>query len=243
MGIPHDGSFGAYHLSPSLEVATVLIDDRRHHGAHIEGALTSWVRFVVKDLANGLEVEPFLRSKDEVTYRTRCGVFAFEKPRHLLARGDVAVPVVFEERLIRLGQVTRVVLRLAIRPHHPFEAANRLFVFRRHGPRRFESSAPGQHHGGARGHDEGTLGVHQHGGERVEVTLRANVDSLHDQIDLATRLGEMNDTTHHTRGGVEVFGAAVHRDLCTTRYGNPLDGNATFFCEVECCDQSIALAQ
>ena len=66
-------------------------------------------------------------------------------------------------------------------------------------------------------------GVHQHGGLGVPVGLGAHVDAVHHHVDLAARLGELDDPTQDERDPVHVLGAAVRRDLRPRGEGQPVD--------------------
>ena len=78
---------------------------------------------------------------------------------------------------------------------------------------------------------------------RIPRSRGTDVDARDDEIDLATVLGEVDDPTHDARGGVEVLGATVHRDLCATRNRHPLERDFELVREVERSDDAVALAQ
>jgi len=98
-----------------------------------------------------------------------------------------------------------------------------------------------EHHGGARCHDQHAAGVLQHRGERVEVALRADVHAVHDDVNDTTRLGEGDDAPHDARRGVEILGAAVHRDARATRDRDPLHRQPQTLGQIQDRDDPIAL--
>ena len=52
MSIPDHGGLGRSHAGPALQRRMVLIDDRHHHLANIEGFLAAGIGFVREDLAD-----------------------------------------------------------------------------------------------------------------------------------------------------------------------------------------------
>ena len=161
-----------------------------------------------------------------------CGQWMVASPggpvpaRPRLAGDHVGVAVVLVEHPEGIAEVGRVVLRLAVRSHDALEAADRHLVLGRHGARGLEGGPAGQHHRGLRRHHQNAAIVGQHGGEGVEVALCSHVDAVEKDVDHAARLREGDDAADDASGGVEVLGAAVHRDPGAARDRHPLDRNA-----------------
>ena len=132
--------------------------------------------------------------------------------REALARRRVGVLVVGEQDAAGAREVGRAVLRLAVRAHDALVAADAEVVLRGDPARVVERLLAGEHHRALGRHHEDALGVHEHRRLGVPVRLRADVDAGDDDVDLAARLGEVDDAPQRGRDPVHVLGAGVHRD-------------------------------
>ena len=208
--VPDDRGLGAAPAAPALEPARVLVDQGAHQRAHGEGPLASGVGVGREDLGDGRESLLALVGREaDVSFRR---VARREAPRRRLPGRVIARGVVVEQDRIGLREVARLVVRVAARPHDHLVAADPDLVLGRDPARELERDATREHHRGSGQHDQDAPRLQTHGGERVEVALRAYVDAQQDQVDLATLISELDQAAHHSRSGVEVLGSALHGD-------------------------------
>ena len=199
--------------------------------------------FASDEKTSPIDVKPSSPSYgDSVTSRSS-GSDVSTRRGAALARHDVAAGVVLEQDRVRVGEIARLVLRLAVRAHDALVAAHAHLVLGRDAARELERRASGQHHRRVREHDQNAARAQAHRGERVEVALRADVDAGQDQVHLAATVGERDEPAHDARGGVEILGAAVHRDARARGDGDPLDRQTLPLGQVEGRDDAVALGR
>ena len=199
----------------------VLVGDRTHHRADVEGQLALGVDVVGEDVADRQDraAVEVVREVPHVAVGWVGGRCPAGEP---LTGSDVGVVVVGQQHTDRPRQVGGPVLALAVRSHDPLVAADAEVVLGRHAARVVERLLAGEHHRAVGGHHEDALGVHQHRRLGVPVRLGADVDAGDDDVDLVAGLGELDQPAQHGGDPVHVLGAAVHRDAGAGRQGEPL---------------------
>ena len=238
--VPHDGDLGIAPARPSFERRVILVADGLHHPPDVEGLLAPGVGRVAEHVADGLEVGAVELAVPEAAHVAIGGVGRRRPSREPIACQHVGVIVVPQQDAAGLGQVAREVLRLAVGSHDPLVAADPEVVFCRDRARVVERGLAGQHHRALGHHHEDAARVHQHGRLGVPVGLRAHVDARDDDVDLAARLGELDDPAKHAADPVHVLGAALHRDLRAGREREPLERHAHRLGQVEACEDAPA---
>ncbi len=179
-----------------------------------------------------------MRESGDVAIRR---VFRRNSAGPLLARDDVGVVVVLQQHLERTHQIRRPVLRLPIGAHDAVVAADAVVVLRGDTARIVERLLAREDHRRIRRHHEDALRVHQHRRLGVPIRLRADVDSGDDDVDLATRLSELDDAFQSCADPVHVLGAGFHRDTGPGGNRKPFDRDLQFLGQVQCCDDPGAL--
>ncbi len=197
-----------------------------------KGFLRSGLVSAREDLADRREVRAgcVVREERHVTVRR---VARGDAARTGLAGADVGVVVVRHEDGAGAGEVLGPVLRLAVRAHDAVVAADAEVVLGRDATGEVERLLAGEHHGAVGRHDEDALGVHEHRRLGVPVGLGADVDAGDDDVDLAARLGELDDPLEGPGHPVHVLGAGVHRDARAGREGVPLERDLHLLGEVD----------
>ena len=211
----------------------VLVDDRHHHFANVEGFLPPGIGLVRQDLADQREALLAVRAVRIDSHVAIDGIGRRGPPGEPLARRHVGVVIVAQQNVAGFIDVARPVLRLAVDAHDAVVAANALIVFGRDAAGVVQRALAGEHHRRFRRHDQNAPSVHEHGGFGVPVGLRADVDPVHHQIHFAARLRELDQAAQDAGDPIHVLHAAVHRDLGAGRDGEPLQGNALRFGQIQ----------
>ena len=233
MRVPDHRRLAAAQIAPALERREVAIDRRSHHLADLERLLAIGVVLGAEDLADGRETRAALRTVRVVAHVAIARIGRLRAPREPFPRRDVAVIVMAKQDLQRLGDAARPVLRLAVRAHDAVVAADAFVVLGGDAPGILEGLLPGEHHGRSGGHHQDPLGVHEHGRFGVPVRLRADGDSQHHHVDLASPLGELDDPAQDARDPVHVLGAARHRDLRARAHLEPFHRGPELLRQIE----------
>ncbi len=236
-GVDHHGGVGVRHARPAFGARVVGVADRRDHRADVEGLLAIRVVRGGEDLPHRRELARVRIVRHVPGER----VGGLGPARARLARGHPGALVVPHQDAERAGQVRRPVLGLPVGAHHAVVAADAEVVLGRDPAGEVQRLLAGQHHGRIGGHDQDALGVHQHGRLGVPVRLRADVDAGHHDVDLATRLGELDDAAQRGAHPVHVLGAGIHRDPRPRAERVPLHRDAELLGQVEGGDDPAAL--
>ena len=199
VGVPHHRRLRAPHVGPALERGVVGVDRRAHHAADVERLLAAGVGLLGEHVADARQRRARSRCAASRGRRGRRGSLRRGATRKAFAGSDVGVLVVREQDAARGRQVVRPVLALAVGTHDSLVPADPEVVLGRDRARVVERLLAGQHHRARRRHDEDAARVHQHRRLGVPIRLRADVDAGDDDVDLASRLRELDDPPQHAR--------------------------------------------
>ena len=240
MHVLHHRRLRVSHAGPALQDRVVLVGQRPHHSPDIESLLAVGVGRRAEDLADGREVRVRM-SVRELGDVAIDGVVRADTPRRRFAGGDIGVVVVSHEDVAGGGQVRCPVLGLPVGSHDPVVATDAEVVLSRDAAGEVQRLLAGEHHRRVRSHDQNTTRVHQHRGFGVPIGLRADVDAVHDNVDLAAILRELHNPLQRSRDPVHILRTGVHGDASAGGQRVPLDRNLHLLSEIQSGDHPAAL--
>ena len=219
----------------------VLIDDRLHHLANLESLLSAGVGFIGQDVADARETLLTVFAVDIIANVALDRVASLSGPGESFARLDVSVVVMTHQNVTRFIDVFGPVLCLSVQAHDAVVAADALVIFGGDAAGIIQRAFSGQDHGGFGRHHQDAASVHEHGGFGVPIRLGSDVDAVHEQVDFAARLRELDEPPQDTRNPVHVLDAAVHRNLCACGDGEPFQRDALLLGQIQRRQDALAL--
>src|SRR5207302_4837205 len=131
MRIPDHSRLGSPHAGPSLQGSMVLIDNRHHDFANVEGSFTSGICLLGENIPHTGEAAVPIFSMAKGLHITINRVGSCGSSWKALPRHNIGVLIVTEQDVTRLIDITGPILGLPIQAHDAIVATNALVVLRR----------------------------------------------------------------------------------------------------------------